>query len=170
MVSTFKLLAVLQLALTTLATSATLVPRQASQAKQARPLRNTNNNTWIIAGAEFDHAGPALKRKADNVGGIRFYLRRSVWQKNMDARTMTFVPVAEDKAVSCSYGNLDPVTKSKWRQCSGYSSDDTPPGDDSMTDELNRRLRFRLSNLRTSPTGNFEGVTMEIVNHVVPRK
>jgi hypothetical protein len=167
MVSTFKLLAVLQLALTGLATCATHFPRQA---KLGPPLKRTNNNTWIISGAEFNHPGPALKRQADNVGAIRINLRRTVWERNINAHTMTFVPVASNKAVYCAYGMLDPVIRSEWRQCSGYQLENAPPGDESMTDELNRRLRFRLSNLKTSPSGNFESVTMEIVNHVVARK
>jgi hypothetical protein len=167
MVSTFKLLAVLQLALTGLVTRATLLPRQG---KQGPPFKRTNNNTWIISGAEFNHPGPALMRQADNVGAIRFDLRRTVWDRNINAFTMTFVPVAENQAVYCSYGMLDPVIRSEWRQCSGYQLENAPPGDDSMTDELNRRLRFRLSDLKTSPSGNFKSVTMEIVNHVVARK
>jgi hypothetical protein len=88
----------------------------------------------------------------------------------MNARTMTFVPVAVNKAVYCTYGMLEPVIRSEWRQCSGYQVENAPPGDESMTDELNRRLRFRLSDLKTLPSGNFRSVTMEIVNHVAARK
>jgi hypothetical protein len=130
----------------------------------------TNNNTWIISDPEFNHPGPALKRQADNVGAIRFHLRRTMWERNINGRTMTFVPVAANKAVYCTYGMLDQVVRSEWRQCSGYKLENAPPGDDSMTDELNGRLRFRLSDLKTSPSGNFESVTMEIVNQVVARK
>ena len=168
MVSTFNLLVFLQLALTSFVATATILPRQGG--RQGPPPLRTNNNTWIISHAEFNHPGPALKRQAENVGGIHFSLRRSVWKQNFNGRTLSFVPVEQNKAVSCSYGTLEPVIKSEWRQCSGYRFEDVPPGDESMTDELNKRLRFRLSDLKTSPSGNFESVTMEIVNHVAPRK
>jgi hypothetical protein len=169
MVSIFKLLAVLQLTLTCLANSAIHFPRQA---RQGPPLKRTNNNTWIISESEFNHPGPALKRQADNVGAISFNLRRTVREENMNSHTITFVPVAANKAVYCSYGILpiEPVIRSEWRQCRGYQLENAPPGDENMTDELNRRLKFRLSDLKTSPSGNFESVTLEIVNHVVPKK
>jgi hypothetical protein len=167
MFSTFKLLAVLQLLLTNLVTCTTHIRRQA---KVGPPLKRTNNNTWIISHAEFNHPGPALKRKPDNVGAIRFNLRRTVWQKDLSAYTMTFVPVAPSKDVYCWYGMLEPLIRSEWRQCSGYAIENAPPGDENMTTELNRRLRFRLSDLKTSSSGHFERVTMEVVNHVAPRK
>lgn len=160
MVSIFKLLAVLQLASTGLAT----------QSRPAPSLKRTNNNTWMISDAQFNHPGPALKPQADNVGAIRFNFRRTIWERNLTAFTMTFVPVAADKAVYCSYGMLEPVIRSEWRQCSGYQWESAPPGDGGMTDELNKRIRFRLSDLKTSPSGNFESVTMEIVNHIAARK
>jgi hypothetical protein len=165
----FMLLTVLQLALTTLATHTIVTPLQARQAKQGR-LKPTNNNTWIIYDAQYSHPGPALKPRVDNVGAISFSLRRSVWERNPRGLSLTFVPVPENKAVSCSYGQLDPVVKSDWRQCDGYSMDGVPPGDEDMLGELNKRLRFRLSNLKTSPSGNFGSVSMEIVNHIAPKK
>jgi hypothetical protein len=172
MVSIFELLAVLQLALTCLANSATHFPRQAGGGRQGPPLVPTNNNTWIISGAEFNHPGPALRRQVDKVGAISFNLRRTVREENMNSHTVTFVHVAANKAVYCSYETLpiEPVIRSEWRQCRGYQFGNAPPGDESMTDELNRRLKFRLSDLKTSPSGNFESVTLEIVNHVAPKK
>jgi hypothetical protein len=165
MVSTFKLLAFVQLILTCLAMRSTPPPRQ-----ELPPFKRTNNNTWIVPWAQFNHPGPALKPVAENVGGISFDLRRTIWQKDFNAHTITFVPVAANNAVHCSYGLLRPVIKSEWRLCSGFRIDSAPPGDESMTDELNNRLRFRLSNLTTSPSGNFQSVTLEIVNHVTAKK
>ena len=167
MVPIINMLAFLQLALTCFAATATILPRQDWVGPS---LRRTNNNTWIISNAEFNHPGPALPRQAENVGGIRFSLRRSIIQKSWQGYTMTFVPVEQKDAVYCSYGVLQPVIKSEWRQCNGYHMENVPPGDETMTNELNNRLRFRLSDLKTSPSGNFESVTMEIVNHVAPRK
>jgi len=170
MVYILKSLAVLQL-LTGCFSSATLVPRQRGAAgRQALPPKPTNNNTWLISDVNFYHPGPALKRRADNVGGIRFSLQRSVTESGKEFRTITYVPVPRNKAISCGYGVLSEVVRSEWRLCSGYYVENAPPGDQSMTDELSNRLRFRLSNLKTSPSGNFQSVTLEIVNHVAPQR
>jgi hypothetical protein len=165
MLSKFKLLAVLQLALTVAATT------------PATPFRNglykfperTNNNTWIVADAEFNYPGPTLKPIADDVGAIGFTLRRSVLNQSMETLKISFAPVAEDKKVYCGYATeLQLDNKSEWKQCNGYSWENTPLGDSSMAAELNDRLRYRLLDLKMSPSGTFESVTLEIVNHVVP--
>jgi hypothetical protein len=168
MVSTYKLLAVLQLPFVGVAT---LFPRQG---KALPPLQRTNNNTWIISGATFIHPGPAMKRNPEDMGDIGFNLRRTVWEKNRNASTLTFVHVPENKAMRCEHAPLaEFVHKIRWRECSGYKLDQlekVPPGDESILDELNNRLRFRHSDLVTSPEGYFQKLTLEIVNHVAPRQ
>jgi hypothetical protein len=65
---------------------------------------------------------------------------------------------------------LDRTAKSEWHECVGYMVDNVPPGDETLTEDLGKRIRFRLSGLNTTSAGKFQSVNLEIVNHAVPKE